>query len=278
LRIEGQIMEDYPLVSYVVVTHERPPHLVRGRIINTILQQEYPRKELILVGEECPNLNDIGEGLAVQSELERFLSINLERPRESELCVWALVARARNVGIRAAQGEYICCQDDDNELIPEFTKEMLETIRRNNALAAWCWRRVLEPNGQPFSGDYFPWIQGDELRRRILYKIWSEAGVIQRNSCVIRDTLWAVRGSERFSTVDPNEWLVHKDVYRLVPYRECYTHNEIAYHVTFDDIWDEDFTRSGLPAACWQKPGLVYYLGGTTNTKPRTLDFCDDKR
>lgn len=261
-------MEIAPLVSYVVVTHDRPPELVRGRIINSILQQTHPRKELILVGENCPHLEEIAHELDRPTELERFISINVERPKEEEMCVWALVARGRNVGIKSANGTYICCQDDDNELVPEFTKAMLQAIRQSNAVAAWCWRRVLEPDGQPFPGNYFPWMEGDELRRRILYKIWTDAGVIQPGSSIVKDTLWAVRGGERFSTVDPNEWLVHREVYRLVPYRERYTHNEIAYHVTFDDIWDEEFSRSGLPVACWEEPGLIYYLGGTSNSSP----------
>jgi len=200
--------------------------------------------------------------------LERFLAVNVERPQEEEMCIWALVARARNAGIRLAKGEFICCQDDDNELVPKFTEAMLNTIRQNGAVAAWCWRRVLEPDGRPFSGNYFPWMEGDELRRRILYRIWVDAGVIQPGNSIVRDTLWASRGGERFSTVDPNEWLVHKEVFRFVPYRERYTHNEIAYHVTFDDIWDEEFCRSGLPVACWEEPGLIYYLGGASNSPP----------
>ena len=263
-------MTEAKLVSYVVVSHDRAPQLVRRRIISSILAQTYSRKELILVGEDCACLDEIAAGLAQAPELERFEYFNLERPEEA-MCVWAMVARARNAGIRRAAGEYICCQDDDNELVPEFTAEMLREMASVGAQAAWCWRRAIEADGAPFSGGYFPWMSGDEARRAILYKIWTDAGVIQPGSPVIRDSLWAARGAERWSTVDPNEWLVHRDVYRLVPYRERYTHNEICYHVTFDDIWDEEFSRSGLPVTCWQYPGLIYHLGGASNSRP---DVC----
>lgn len=260
------MLED-KLVSYVVVTHDRDPKLVRDRIISSIRNQLYPRKELILIGESCPHLDETAEGLANTPEFERFECLNLERPEE-ELCIWALVARARNFGIRQCHGEYICCQDDDNELVPEFTPTMMTLIEDQGVKAAWCWRKAIEPDGKPFSGSYFPWISDDEVRRSILYRIWVEAGILQPGSPVIRDSLWAPRGSERFSSVDPNEWLVQRDVYRLVPYRECYTHNEICYHITFDDIWDEEFCRSGLPAICWKHPGLIYYLGGASNSRP----------
>jgi len=243
------------------------PELVRSRIINSIRKQRYPRKELILIGESCPHLSKLAEGLSDWPELEHFMTVNIERP-DDELCVWALVARARNAGIQRARGEYICCQDDDNELVPQFTDEMLRVMQERNAMAVWCWRRMLEPDGTPFSGSYFPWIDGDEMRRRILYKIWTEAGVIVPGSCVVRDNLWAPRGSERFSTVDPNEWLVHREAFRLVPYRERYTHTEICYHITFDDLWDSELCRSGLAAACWEEPGLIYHLGGASNSRP----------
>lgn len=260
------------LVSFVVVTHDRAPELVRSRIVASILAQRHQPKELILVGENCGHLDDIARGLDQAPELHRFAAVNLDRPPGDDLCVWALVARARNAGIALCAGTYICCQDDDNELAPEFTGEMLRVIHSEGAAAAWCWRRMIEPNGAKFSGDYFPWIIEDEQRRRILYRIWADAGVLVPGSDVVRDHLWARRGGEHFATVDPNEWMVRSDVYRLVPFRERYSHREITYHVTFDDIWNEEFCRSGLPVACWRAPGLLYHLGGATNKPPPGRD------
>ncbi|MEI7695151.1 MAG: glycosyltransferase family A protein [Chlorobium sp.] len=262
-------MTKEPLVSYVVVTHNREPKLVQDRIIQSIKNQAYPHKELILVGEQCLYLDEIAVGLHDSPEFEHFEYFNIEKPEEA-LCIWALVARARNAGIARARGDYICCQDDDNELVPEFTIEMITLMEKNKAKAAWCWRKALEEDGTLFSGNYFPWISDDDARRSILYNIWVNAGVLEPGSAVIKDNLWAARGAERFSTVDPNEWLVHKDVFKLVPYRERYTHNEICYHITFDDIWDEEFSRSALPVVCWQHPGLIYYLGGASNSRPTT--------
>jgi glycosyltransferase involved in cell wall biosynthesis len=260
-------MADSPLVSFVVVTHDRQPKLVRERIIQSILRQTYPRKELVLVGESCPHLGDLAAGLDGCPGLVAFRSIGLERPEEPR-CVWELVSRARNAGIGLAEGTYICCQDDDNELVPEFTEAMLGVLQRTGAAAAWSYRRAVEADGTPFSGDYFPWMIGDEDRRRLLYRIWVAAGIITPGDDVIRDTLWASRGSERFCTVDPNEWLVHRDVHRRIPYREHYSHMALAYHITFDDLWNVDLCASGLPVACWQHPGLIYHLGGVSNSAP----------
>jgi Glycosyl transferase family 2 len=261
-----------PAVSFVVVTHDRPAELVRSRIIASILGQRYGHKELILVGESCSQLDDIARGLDRAPELRRFVAVNLDRPANDDLCVWALVARARNAGIALCEGTFISCQDDDNELVPEFTGEMLRVIREEGAAAAWCWRSVIEPDGGRFGGGYFPWITDDEHRRGILYRIWSDAGILVPGSDVVRDHLWARRGGEHFATVDPNEWMAHSDVYRLVPFRERYSHREITYHVTFDDIWNEEFCRSGLPAACWRSPGLIYHLGGASNKPPPADD------
>jgi hypothetical protein len=260
-----------PLVSYVVVTHDRPVALVRSRIIDSVLRQNHPRKELLLVGESCPNLKEIAKGLGTTTGLERFQAIQVERPQDRTLCVWALVARARNTGILQAGGEYICCQDDDNELDDDFTSSLLDRIESTGSRAAWCWRRMVEPDGTPFTGNYFPWLDGDELRRQILYSIWVNAGVLQPGSSIVQDSLWASRGSERFATVDPNEWLVHRDVYRCIPYREYYTHQQITYHITFDDLWNQDFCNSGIPVTCVEAPKLTYHLGGSSNTKPAFL-------
>ena len=56
-------MNNPPLVSYAVITHDRPPDVVRARIINSILNQDYPRKELLLIGENCACLDEIAAGL-----------------------------------------------------------------------------------------------------------------------------------------------------------------------------------------------------------------------
>ena len=57
-----------------------------------------------------------------------------------------------------------------------------------------------------------------------------------------------------FSSVDPDEWLVQRDLVRVVPFRERHTHDQICYHTKFDDILDLDFnvwnpvvTQAGLP-------------------------------
>jgi len=257
--------EKNPLISFVVVTHNRPPELVLGRIIASILKQNYPRKELILVGENCIFLDEIAKGLDKAKELENFLKINIKEGKD-KFCSWSLVARARNKGIDLAKGEYICCQDDDNELDSDFCKNMLETIRSNNVKATWCWRKLVYPDGKEFSGNYFPWVRDDEKRRKILYNIWKKAKIIEPNSAILKDNLFARKGSEHFSSVDPNEWLIHKDVFHHIRYRENYCHNQIMYHMTFDDLWDIDFCQSGFTAACCGKPLLTYYLGGASNT------------
>jgi hypothetical protein len=261
-------MSHEPLVSFVVVTHDRSPELVQRRIIQSIADQDYPKKELILIGESAPNLELLADRIRKHSSFEQFLWRNVPRPMEEEMCIWALVARCRNIGISLAGGEFISCQDDDNELEPDFASSLLEAIIRAKADAAWCYRRAVMPDGSPFPGTFFPWVDNDPLRRRILYRIWKEAGIFRPGSPIIRDQLCARRNSERFSTVDPNEWLVRAELHRQIPYRERYSHLAISYHISFDDLWNIDIRNAGVRAVCTEKASLVYHLGGASNTIP----------
>ena len=45
------------------------------------------------------------------------------------------LSAARNTGIKAAQGKYIVCLDDDNELMPEFLEKTIEEIGDYDAVA-----------------------------------------------------------------------------------------------------------------------------------------------
>ena len=116
--MKSKKQKNIPLISFIVVTHNRAIELVLKRIINSINNQTHPRKELILIGEKCPYINQLAELIQSNYSFDRFESMKLPRldEEEDEMCMSALQARARNKGIMLAKGEYISCQDDDNEL------------------------------------------------------------------------------------------------------------------------------------------------------------------
>jgi len=257
-----------PLVSFVVVTHNRPIELVQQRIIESIANQDYSNKELILVGESCEKLDVLVKKIhEKQYDLKNFKWTNLSRPTgKMNYCIWGLVSKCRNIGIRLAEGEYISCQDDDNEIEPDFASSLLTCIVENNAEAAYCFRKVKMPDGAPFKGDYFPWIENEPLRERLAYQIWKDAGIFTPGSDVMKDQLCAFNKTEIFSSVDANEWLVKADLFRRIPYREEFGFSDIYSYLSFDDLWNDDIRRAGIHAICSNKVGLIYYLGGASNS------------
>ncbi|MCU0289885.1 MAG: hypothetical protein MUF15_26275, partial [Acidobacteria bacterium] len=100
--------QNKPLISFVVVTHDKPIEIVHQRIIKSIGHQDYPNKELILVGEACEKLDELVKDiLKEQYDLKKFRWINMPRPTGKEnLFFWGMVARCRNKGIMLARGEY----------------------------------------------------------------------------------------------------------------------------------------------------------------------------
>ncbi|OGM12636.1 hypothetical protein A2V80_01680 [Candidatus Woesebacteria bacterium RBG_16_39_8b] len=258
-----------PLVSFVVVTHDRPFELVKKRIIKSIACQNYSNKELIIIGEDRPSVQQLADEVQKKLKFEQVRWKNIPRSKkETEKCIWERVAVCRNAGISLAHGEFISCQDDDNELENDFTSSLLKIINSKTEDAAWSYRKAVMPDGSPFLGNFFPWVDNDPIRRRILYQIWKDARIFQPGSDIIRDQLCAKRNSEQFSTVDPNEWLVRASVFRQIPYRERYNYLAISYNITFDDLWNIDICNAGVNAVCSKKVGLIYYLGGLSNTIP----------
>lgn len=260
-------MSEDSLVSFVVVTHDRPIEIVIDRIIRSIALQDHARRELILIGENCPHLG-LMAGL-IESRFPGLLTHWFNEPRSLlELSSpWARVGRCRNRGVWMAQGQFISCQDDDNELEEDFCSSLLSCLFANNADAAWCHRRLVMPDGSPYPGTFFPWAEPLSIRGRLLYNMWVEAGVLTDGSDIVRDQLLARNSSEIFSTVDASAWLAKAEIYRQFPFRERFGHQDLISNTSFDDIWNRDIRTAGARVACSELPSLIYHLGGEGNAE-----------
>jgi len=257
----GPMTTRQPLISFVVVTHDRPIELVESRIIRSIAEQNYPRCELVLVGEECAHLDLLTKRIGRDFSGLKIRSTNLQRP-PGLISPWALVAKCRNRGIELARGALVSCQDDDNELAPDFAASLLDCLLSARAEAAWCFRRMVMPDGSPYPGTFFPWAKRGSARERLIYEIWRSAGVLKEGCDIARDELLATHNSEIFSTVDANEWLVRAEIYRQFPFREKFGVHDLMTNTSFDDIWNQDVRIAGLSAACSRTASLIYHLGG----------------
>jgi hypothetical protein len=240
--------------------------LVETRIIRSIARQEYPRIELVLVGEECSHLEDLASRISRSFPGLPKRWINVPRLETGNSYPWSLAGRCRNRGVQLARGEFISCQDDDNELESDFASTLLSCLLAANADAAWCHRRWVMPNGSPYPGTFFPWAEPGTIRERLIFEMWRHAGVLTPGSDIVRDQLLAVHNSEVFSTVDANEWLVRGEFLRQFPYRERYGFYDLMANAAYDDLWNLEIRAAGARAVCSERVSLLYHLGGASNS------------
>lgn len=109
-------MNNAPLVSVVIPTYNRAALLQRA--IRSVLAQTVHDFELLIIDDgSYDNTEEIVRGFADARVHYRKIEIN------------GGGSAARNVGIRAARGEYLSLLDSDDEWLPEFLENLLEIFR-----------------------------------------------------------------------------------------------------------------------------------------------------
>ncbi len=105
--------KDEPLVSVVIPTYNRADLLPRA--VDSVLNQTYENLEVIVVDDGS---TDNTEEVIKDYTDPRVRYIKLEENRGQN--------PARNVGIRAADGEFIANQDSDDKWLPEKLEKQME--------------------------------------------------------------------------------------------------------------------------------------------------------
>ena len=147
-------LQSQPLVTAVIPTRNRPDVVVKA--VRSALSQCYRNIEVIVVidGDDPATLN-------------RLQAIDDLRLRVIDLAVSVGGSEARNVGIRAANGEWIALLDDDDEWHPDkIASQMAAALSANiafpvissrllvrNSSLEYIWPRSLYQTGQSVS-DY----------------------------------------------------------------------------------------------------------------------------
>lgn len=116
------------LVSAVITTHNRLELLKRA--IDSVLTQTYANIECIVVSdastdgtdEYCKSRNDI-----------RFISIPKSDSHGGNY--------ARNLGIRAASGEYVAFLDDDDVWLPTKIEKQVALLKEKDCECVYCLRK-----------------------------------------------------------------------------------------------------------------------------------------
>ncbi len=125
------------LVSIIVPVYNVKPYL--ERCVNSLIGQSYQELEIILVDDGstdgCGDLCDV-----LMSRDKRIWVVHQENQG---------LSAARNAGIEAAQGEYLCFVDSDDYVNPEYVKYLYEMCTENEADIAICGHLITK------KGDYF---------------------------------------------------------------------------------------------------------------------------
>lgn len=130
-----------PLVSVVIPTKDRPAALARA--VGSVVGQSFTDLEVIVVDD-----GSVPEAAAeIREVAETDPRIRLIRRPES-----GGPSRARNEGIWAAEGGWICCLDDDDEFLPGKIEAQVAAVDGGDATAVVVVTGIeaVWPNRQPW--------------------------------------------------------------------------------------------------------------------------------
>jgi glycosyltransferase involved in cell wall biosynthesis len=117
-------------VSVVIPTRGRPELVLKA--VASALAQTFERIEVIVVAD--------GEDPRTRRALD---GVRDPRLRVVDLAVSVGGAEARNIGVRAARGEWIAFLDDDDEWLPHKLSRQIVAARRSRALLPVISSRVI---------------------------------------------------------------------------------------------------------------------------------------
>jgi GT2 family glycosyltransferase len=146
-----------PLISVVLVHHERPHYLLQA--VQSVERQDYRNLELILVDDGSQGI----EAKSVLDQLEpgfkrRAWKILREQNR--------YLGAARNAGVRVARGTHILFLDDDNLLFPRAISTLVHAMFSSDADICTCFSKAFYGDASPpdDGGGYIQYVPlGDSL-------------------------------------------------------------------------------------------------------------------
>lgn len=164
------------LVSAIITTHNRRELLKRA--IESVFAQTYKEIELIVVDDHSED----GTSSVCQDPRINYIFIPREESRGGNY--------ARNLGIKAAKGEYVAFLDDDDYWLPQKIKKQVALIEEKKCDFVSC-NRLLElvtEDGIQIK-ETEPILKEDcDMRRKILYTICSTTSLM----IFKKDTILAV--------------------------------------------------------------------------------------
>lgn len=114
-----------PLVSIIIRTCNRPDVLKNA--IDSVLEQTYSNIEIVIIEDGSNSAEEM-----LQREYANLRYQYMHTKKKSGRTV------AGNLGLKNAGGEYFNFLDDDDILLPNHVKTVLEALKRENGLAAYA--------------------------------------------------------------------------------------------------------------------------------------------
>lgn len=243
------------LVSIVTPTYNRRDLLYNS--VNCILEQEYGNIEHIIVGDNCPVLNEETPKLLKVNPKLRIYNPKFESRFEFGS---ANIARVRNYGIQKATGDFIGHLDDDNTFDPNHISSLIKTFQRvPQAAVAYSYRKLLIDGSEPYVYPYSPWPETIEGASK-QYQAYKRMGIFQEGSHLMKDRI--SMHEETGCTLDTNELFVRKEVHERFLFRTEYTDAMHAFDMAEDDAFCIDVYLAGYRVACSGEFTLNFRVGG----------------
>lgn len=111
------------MISVVIPTHNRADLILRA--VSSVQHQTYRDLEIIVVSDgSTDGTNELITKIADEDERIRLIAYSPSQGGNT----------ARNLGIKAAKGEYIAFLDDDDEWLPDKLKLQLNVISENKGI------------------------------------------------------------------------------------------------------------------------------------------------
>lgn len=192
---------ELPLVSVIIPTYNRKEIL--SREIESIIASDYPKDKLEIIVVDDYSSDETHKYIA-----QRFPSIIVLRNNDERG-----LAGSRNVGIKAAKGNYILIVDDDNIFDAFAIRELVNTLLQNETIG------IVGPAMYYYKEPSRIWCMG--IRRSYTTSLTKFLGRDQQNSKEFADIIesedfpnaFMVRRQviERIGLLDETTFLIHYD-------------------------------------------------------------------
>jgi len=249
-------MRAQPLVTIVTPTFGRTETLLRA--VASVAAQDWPAIEHLIVGDRCPLLPALEKRLReINPEVRVLHAPDWRSPHAEYLS--ARIARARNIGIAAASGEYVGHLDSDNTIDPDHVSSLVQLLEAEPGLAgASCFRKLMLPDGSPYTDPLHPWDKDAATAERT-YRDLAALGVYQPGTNLAADRLSV--GGKPFG-LDANEFFFRRVEHLRYLFKTQYSEEERAAGLGEDDELSLRLLGDGVPYGCTERYTVNFYLGG----------------